>query len=106
MKSLTPVNTIPLVVDLDGTLINTDLLHEGVVALIKKNILYIFLLLPWLLKGKAFLKNKIAKITNISLDLLPYNANLLEFLRQESDKGRIIVLATFRSAIILPLCIL
>ena len=94
MKSLNPDNTIPLVVDLDGTLIDTDLLYEGVVVLLKKNILYIFLLLPWLLKGKVFLKNKISKIVSIRLDLLPYNMRLLEFLRKESDNGRVIVLAT------------
>lgn len=87
-------DNIPIVVDLDGTLINTDLLYEGVAALIKKNPLYVFLLFAWLLKGKVHLKNKISQIAKIRLDLLPYNTRLLEFLRTESDKGRVIVLAT------------
>lgn len=93
MESQTSDN-IPLVVDLDGTLINTDLLYEGIAALLKKNVLNVFLLLPWLLKGKAYLKNKISQIAEIRLDLLPYNMKLLEFLEKESGNGRKIVLAT------------
>ncbi len=87
-------NTVPLVVDLDGTLINTDLLHEGVITLLKKNFLYVFLLVPWFLKGKVYLKNKILSIVQISPELLPYNTELLEFLKEESDNGRKIILAT------------
>ena len=51
--------SIPLVVDLDGTLINTDLLFEAVILLLKKNPAFIFKLLLWLFKGKVHLKNKI-----------------------------------------------
>ena len=87
-------NTIPLVVDLDGTLIHTDLLHEAVISLLKKNFLYAFLLIPWLMKGKAYMKNKLFQIVAIDPELLPYNAELLEFLKSESDNGRTIVLAT------------
>ncbi|HEY5370535.1 MAG TPA: UbiA family prenyltransferase [Hanamia sp.] len=87
-------NSIPLIVDLDGTFINTDLLYEGIVSLVKKKCLYIFLLLPWLMKGKAHLKNKVSGIAQINLELLPYNVELLEFLQKESDKGRKIILAT------------
>ena len=87
-------DNIPLIVDLDGTLINTDLLHEGIAALVKKNPLNVFLLFAWLLKGKVYLKNRISQIAKIRLDLLPYNMSLLEFLQNESDKGRAIVLAT------------
>ena len=84
----------PLVVDLDGTLINTDLLFEGFVLLLRKNPLYIFPCLLWLTKGKAYLKNKILGKVTIPAKLLPYNTELLEFLNEEHKKGRKIVLAT------------
>lgn len=87
-------NSIPLIVDLDGTFIYTDLLYEGIVGLVKKNFLYIFILLPWLIKGKAHLKNKVSGIAQINLELLPYNVELLKFLQKESGKGRKIILAT------------
>lgn len=87
-------DNIPIVVDLDGTFINTDLLYEGIAILLKKNFLNVFLLLPWLLKGKAYLKNKVSQLAKIRLDLIPYNMKLLEFLQKESGKGRVIILAT------------
>lgn len=49
---------IPLVVDLDGTLIKSDLLFESFIALFKKNPFYIFYMLFWLITGKARLKNE------------------------------------------------
>lgn len=94
MKSQNSENNIPLIVDLDGTLIKTDLLLEGFKLLIKKNILYIFLCFLWLLKGKANLKYKIFQIVKIPSESLPFNEELLDFLKKESIKGRRIILAT------------
>jgi hypothetical protein len=48
-------NAVDLVVDLDGTLIATDLLWESTFQLLKQNMLYIFLLPIWALKGKGYL---------------------------------------------------
>jgi len=87
-------NDYPLVVDLDGTLINTDLLYEGFVLLLRKNPLYIFPCFLWLLKGKAYLKNQILSRVQIPAALLPYNAAVLQFLQEEHSKGRKLVLAT------------
>lgn len=84
----------PLAVDLDGTLIRTDLLVESVVALLKRNILYIFLLPVWLLKGKANLKHEVAARVDIDAGLLPYHEEFLNFLKKEHTAGRRIVLAT------------
>jgi len=44
----------PIIVDLDGTLIKSDTLFESLMALLKQNPLWVFLLPFWLLKGKAF----------------------------------------------------
>lgn len=85
---------IPLCVDLDGTLIHTDLLMESFLVLIKKQPLAIFYVIGWLLKGKAYCKEQIALRVDLRADLLPYNAALLEKLRQEKEQGRTLVLAT------------
>lgn len=84
----------PLVVDLDGTLIKTDLLYEGLILLVRKNPLYIFKCLLWLLKGRVYLKNEIFKIVHLRYDLLPHNARVLSFLQAESSRGRKLILAT------------
>jgi 4-hydroxybenzoate polyprenyltransferase/phosphoserine phosphatase len=85
---------VPLVVDLDGTLIRTDLLHESVFALLKINVFYLFMLPVWLLGGKASLKQKIADRVELRYDLLPYQPEFLDYLRDEHEEGRPLILAT------------
>ena len=83
-----------LAVDLDGTLIRTDLLHESVLMLLKQNPLYLFLLPVWFLKGKAHLKQMIAQRVDLPVNLLPYNNELLDYLREQRQAGRRVMLAT------------
>ena len=88
------INNHTIYVDLDNTLIKTDMLHESVISLIKANIIYIFFIPLWLLKGKAFLKDQIASRVNPRYDLLPYNTELIDYLKKEKEQGRKLVLAT------------
>ncbi len=84
----------PLVVDLDGTLILTDMLHESVLRVLKDRP-FDTLRIPFLLlKGKAYLKQHLA--SNIEFDpiTLPYNEELLEWLKQERVSGRRLILCT------------
>jgi 4-hydroxybenzoate polyprenyltransferase len=84
----------PLVVDLDGTLIKTDLLLESVCSLLRQEPLALFALPIWLFKGRAHLKREIAQRVQLDPALLPYRTELLDYLRAEHDKGRSIILAT------------
>ena len=84
----------PLVVDLDGTLVKTDLLLESVCSLLRQEPLALFALPIWLLKGRAHLKREIAQRVQLDPALLPYRTELLDYLRAEHDKGRSIILAT------------
>lgn len=90
-----PNNNDPIVVDLDETLTPVDTLHEAMIRLIKTNPLVIFHIFLWALKGKAFLKNKVAEHDQIDVTNLPINAALLEYLKQQkTDNKRAIILAT------------
>jgi len=84
----------PLAVDLDGTLIATDLLWESLFLLIRRNPASLFLLPIWLIKGKAYLKCAIAERIDLDPAALPYRDELLQRLREEHTAGRRIVLAT------------
>ena len=84
----------PLCVDLDGTLVCTDLLVEAVFALFKENLLYLFLLPLWLFRGKAHLKHQIAERVDLDASLLPYHGPFLDYLKQEHATGRRLILAT------------
>ena len=85
---------IPICVDLDGTLIRSDILMEAILLLIRKNPLYFFMLPLWLLRGKAFLKSQVAQRTHINARSLPYHQELLFWLSAEKAKGRPLWLAT------------
>ena len=88
------VHLLPLCVDLDGTLLKTDMLLESFVLLLKKNVLYIFLIPIWLLQGKANLKRQIAERISFDADTLPYRNDFVEFLKDQHARGRKLILIT------------
>jgi 4-hydroxybenzoate polyprenyltransferase/phosphoserine phosphatase len=88
------LNSIPLVVDLDGTLIQTDMLHETAVHSLKDRPLSVFKMPAWLAQGKAHLKERLADDFEFSPATLPYNQAVLSWLEQERSSGRTIILAT------------
>ncbi|CAN5126707.1 UbiA family prenyltransferase [soil metagenome] len=87
-------DSVPLCVDLDGTLISGDLLLESLLLLIKRNPLYLFLIPLWLLRGKAALKAEIAKRVTLNPAALPYNLAFVEWIGQQKEKGRPLWLCT------------
>ena len=80
--------SLPLAVDLDGTLLATDCLWESFVLKLKKNPLILLQLPFWLMKGKAFLKSRLAKGTGMDVDSLPENPQFLSWLAGELNNGR------------------
>ena len=85
---------LPLAVDLDGTLIATDLLWETIFLAVKTNPFIVFLLPIWALAGKARLKLELARRVTLDASRLPYREDFLDYLRAERASGRTIVLAT------------
>jgi 4-hydroxybenzoate polyprenyltransferase len=90
----TSTSTVPLVVDLDGTLTPTDTLVESALLLARQSPLTLVKLPFWLLRGRESMKSEIARRVTINPDELPYREDLLDYLRQERSKGRELVLAT------------
>lgn len=85
---------IPLVVDLDGTLIHTDMLHESALKVFRDQPLSIFQIPLWLLQGKAVLKEKLARRLHFDASTLPYNQPLLSWLASQKADGRPLILCT------------
>ncbi|TAK76662.1 MAG: UbiA family prenyltransferase [Aquabacterium sp.] len=84
----------PLFVDLDGTLIKTDLLVESFLSLLVEQPLAALRAPMWLARGKSALKHEIAGRIELDAAALPYNEDLLAWLRQQREGGRRIFLAT------------
>lgn len=87
-----------LAVDLDGSLIKTDLLWESTTRYLAANPLRALLLPAMLGSGRAQLKSQLAKATQLDVTTLPYRQDVLDWLRAEKAKGRHIVLATASDA--------
>jgi 4-hydroxybenzoate polyprenyltransferase/phosphoserine phosphatase len=84
----------PLCVDLDGTLIKSDVLWEHLLLLAKCRPWCLFLVPLWLLRGRGYLKHRLASSFDIRVETLPYRDDVLQFLHDERDSGRTIVLVT------------
>ena len=81
-------------VDLDGTLLRTDVLVESWFVLLKRNVLSAALAPFWLVNGKARLKHEIALRADLDIQNLPYNKAFLDHLNNQHSQGRRLVLAT------------
>lgn len=98
--SASPAREEPvLAVDLDGTLLRTDVLYESFFNLLTHRPLSIFKVLAMLLVGgKARFKRSIAKRVELDSALLPYDEEVVAWLTSERTRGRRIVLCTASDA--------
>ena len=85
---------IPLVVDLDGTLIRSDLLVETGLLFLRDQPHRCLAPLQWLARGKAALKHELAHATELDVAVLPYDPTVIELIQHDRSQGRKVVLAT------------
>ena len=84
----------PLCVDLDGTLIKSDTLFDGVCQFARRHPLQLWKLPLWLTGGRSHLKLKVAQGAMLDAARLPYNSDLLHYLQVQRREGRRIFIAT------------
>jgi 4-hydroxybenzoate polyprenyltransferase len=92
-----PVSSLtlaPLCVDLDGTLVKSDTLHDSLLLLVCSRPSALPGLFRALFHGKAAFKASVTGAVMLDVKHLPYNRSLLEYLREEHARGREIYLAT------------
>ncbi|PCI23398.1 MAG: hypothetical protein COB67_12815 [SAR324 cluster bacterium] len=82
---------LPLCVDLDGTLVKTDLLWESLIKLLKQAPWCMLWLPFWLLQGKSRFKQEIADRVDLEVASLPYHSEFLSYLKEQE---RPLILAT------------
>jgi 4-hydroxybenzoate polyprenyltransferase/phosphoserine phosphatase len=98
MKERDPTIDVPLVIDLDGTLLRTDSLHESTLLLLRTDLQRTFSLPVWLAGGKARMKREIAQRVELDVAGMPYHEELVAWIGAERERGRRIVLATAADA--------
>jgi 4-hydroxybenzoate polyprenyltransferase len=89
-----PDVNIPLVVDLDATLVKANLVIESFMILLKDRPECLFAVPVWLLLRREFLREEIGRRISLDARFIPYRAELLEYLRGQLAKGRSVVLTT------------
>ena len=87
-------NTTPLIVDLDNTLIEIDLLFLSSLGVLVKRPWLVFHYFFWLWKGKGYLKDQLVKRCEINIPELPYNQSVISYILKRKKQGCKIVLAT------------
>ena len=85
---------LPLFVDLDGTLVRTDLLYESFLDRLKHDWWLPLRAFGWLAGGRAALKTRLAEGRVLPVDALPYHAAVLACIRDARAGGRRVYLAT------------
>lgn len=94
MNSNRAISDVALAVDLDGTLIKSDLLVEGFFHLASSSPIKGLMALKSLTLGKAPLKEYIADHISFQPALLPYNEGVLEYIKEARTSGRKIYLVS------------
>jgi 4-hydroxybenzoate polyprenyltransferase/phosphoglycolate phosphatase-like HAD superfamily hydrolase len=92
-RSLPPDPALPLVVDLDGTLLKSDLLYETLFSC-PPSIVNAARVFKALLQGKARLKHVLAQSSAVDYALLPYDDEVLALIEAARSQGRQVFLAT------------
>src|SRR5688500_13888148 len=82
---------VPLCVDLDGTLLRSDLLVESVLALLAARPWLLLAMPLWLLGGKARFKREVAARVDVDGEFLPWDTRLVERLRGERAHRRLVL---------------
>lgn len=85
---------LPLVVDLDGTLLRSDLLIETAFSELRRRPLSLFAIVTAICRGKAALKHRLAGSVDFDPSMLPYDSAVLERVQRAAAEGRAVYLAS------------
>jgi len=83
-----------LVIDLDDTLISSDMLYETFWTAFSNDYKIPIKSIGWLIRGKEKLKSKLSISAEIIVENLPYNKDVIDYIKQHREKGGYTALVT------------
>jgi phosphoserine phosphatase len=92
--------SMPLVLDIDGTLIAGDMLVKSFIANMRRNPLIAVRCGIWLMRSRAFLKSQLAARYQLDWSKIQFHKEVIELAISEKNAGRIVVIATAADAAI------
>ena len=94
MDAVSDNKHVPLCVDLDGTLVATDTLWEGLASVLIRRPWLVFAVIGWIFAGKAVLKREVAARYQSKGGDWPYRAEVIERIRLARASGQPVWLVT------------
>ncbi|MBC7281700.1 UbiA family prenyltransferase [Hoeflea sp.] len=94
MDAVSDNRHVPLCIDLDGTLVATDTLWEGLASVLIRRPWLIFAAIAWAIAGKAVLKREIAARYQSEGGDWPYRAEVIERIKLARAAGQPVWLVT------------
>ncbi|MES2754615.1 MAG: UbiA family prenyltransferase [Pseudomonadota bacterium] len=97
MKHVTPVAataTVPLVIDLDGTLTPADVSVEALLRVARRGLAQFLMVLRWLFAGRAGVKTRVARAAPLDPATLNYCPEVLALIDTARAEGRPVILAS------------
>jgi 4-hydroxybenzoate polyprenyltransferase len=94
MDAVSDNRHVPLCIDLDGTLIATDTLWEGLVSVLIRRPWLFFAVIGWAISGKAVLKREIAARYGRKGAEWPYRPEVIERIKLARKSGQPVWLVT------------
>ncbi len=83
-----------IVTDMDHSLIRSDVTVECILKFVGSNPFNVFLFIAWLLRGRAYMKARLAERAMPEVATIPINDEVLEFLKQGQARGARLALAS------------
>ena len=83
-----------LAVDLDGTLIRSDMLFETFWSAVSRNWATPLIAAAGLTRGRAAMKQRLCELSDVDITLLPYNDAVVDYVRRWREDGGRTVLVT------------
>ncbi len=94
MDAMSDNRQVPLCIDLDGTLIATDTLWEGLISVLLRRPWLIFSAIAWAIAGKAVLKRQVAARLGHEGSDWPYRTEVIERINLARESGQPVWLVT------------
>ncbi|HSG82372.1 MAG TPA: UbiA family prenyltransferase [Gemmatimonadota bacterium] len=85
---------VPLILDIDGTLLKSDLLWESIAALTTSHPIKSLLLPLYILRGRPTLKNFLARESGLDVNEVPLSPTALAMIEAAEAEGRKVILAS------------
>lgn len=86
--------SLPLVVDVDGTLVKTDLLHEALLQSAAQHPWQLWRVPLWMMGGKSRLKSRLGDQVTLGIGSIPLRDETISAIREAQAQGRPVFLAS------------